>query len=224
MTTIDNPVADLHAVKHAVRDDTHIGHINGAIADIAPRLGWVFGPGLIVMAGDDDAGALGTYPQADQNYGTTLMWTLMLLIPVLYVNREMVVRLGVTGGGDARLIRERFGRFWGAFSVVDLVLLNAGPAPRLKDDPSVKWWKWRMAPLHKRPPARLTPLNRITMIVLRAHLVVAAGLVLLRIVRLATAGASSRFAHLQAEVSGGRLCTEWDCWGPRLQARAAAAQ
>ncbi len=189
MTSIDNPVADLQAVNHAVLDDTHPGHINGAIGDIAPRLGWVFGPGLMVMVGDNDAGALGTYTQAGQNYGTTLMWTLTPLIPGLYVNQQMVVRLGVTGVGHARLILERFGRFWGAFSVVDLVLLNAEPAPRLKDDPSVKWWKWRMAPLHKLPPARLTPLNRIWMIVLRAYLVVAAGPVFPRIVRLATAGA-----------------------------------
>ena len=46
MTSIDNPVADLHAAKRrgAVLDDAHIGHINGAMGtilhgDIAPRLG-----------------------------------------------------------------------------------------------------------------------------------------------------------------------------------------
>jgi hypothetical protein len=142
MVSIDNPIADIVAVKHrgAVLDDAHIGDINGAMGtilhgDIAPRVGWrarlktllaILGPGLIVMVGDNDAGAFGTYTQAGQNYGTTLMWTLMLLIPVLYVNQEMVVRLGaVTGVGHARLILERFGRFWGAFSVIDLFLLNA---------------------------------------------------------------------------------------------------
>ena len=47
-------------------------------------------------------------------------------MPVLYVNQEMVLRLGaVTGVGHARLILERFGKFWGAFSVIDLFLLNA---------------------------------------------------------------------------------------------------
>ncbi len=47
-------------------------------------------------------------------------------MPVLYVNQEMVLRLGaVTGVGHARLILERFGRFWGAFSVIDLFILNA---------------------------------------------------------------------------------------------------
>jgi Mn2+/Fe2+ NRAMP family transporter len=55
----------------------------------------------------------------------TLLWTLPLLIPVLVVNQEMVVRLGaVTGVGHARLINERFGKFWGAFSVGDLFILN----------------------------------------------------------------------------------------------------
>ena len=125
--------------RGAVLDEAHVGHIHGAFGtilhgDIAPRETWkhrlitlmaILGPGLIVMVGDNDAGAFATYGQAGQNYGTTLLWTLALLIPVLYVNQEMVLRLGaVTGIGHARLIFERFGKFWGAFSVIDLFLLN----------------------------------------------------------------------------------------------------
>jgi len=54
------------------------------------------------------------------------MWTLLLLVPVIYVNQEIVLRLGaVTGVGHARLILECFGTFWGTFSVIDLFLLNA---------------------------------------------------------------------------------------------------
>lgn len=124
----------------AVLDAAHIGDIHGAFGsiarhDIGPRSGWrrrlgtllaIIGPGLIVMVGDNDAGAFGTYTQAGQNYGTSLLWTLLLLVPVLYVNQEMVLRLGaVTRVGHARLILERFGKFWGAFSVIDLFLLNA---------------------------------------------------------------------------------------------------
>jgi len=123
-----------------VKENMPTGDINGALGtirsrDIGPRIGWrsklltflaVLGPGLIVMVGDNDAGAFSTYAQAGQNYGTKLLWTLLLLIPVLYVNQEMVLRLGsVTGVGHARLILERFGKFWGAFSVVDLFVLNA---------------------------------------------------------------------------------------------------
>jgi NRAMP (natural resistance-associated macrophage protein)-like metal ion transporter len=124
----------------AVLDPEHLGDIRGALGTIArgdvgarPRLSnklktllAIVGPGLIVMVGDNDAGAFGTYTQAGQNYGTHLLWTLLLLVPVLYVNQEMVLRLGsVTGVGHARLILERFGRFWGAFSVIDLFILNA---------------------------------------------------------------------------------------------------
>ena len=124
----------------AVLDSEHVGDIRGALGtiargDVAPRSGLgkklitlaaILGPGLIVMAGDNDAGAFATYTQAGQNYGTRLLWTLPLLVPVLYVAQEMVVRLGaVTGVGHARLILERFGRFWGAFSVIDLFILNA---------------------------------------------------------------------------------------------------
>lgn len=127
-------------VETAVLDEAHVGHIHGAFGtilhgDVAPRKTWrhrlttllaIIGPGLIVMVGDNDAGAFATYGQAGQNYGTTLLWTLALLIPVLYVAQEMVLRLGaVTGVGHARLIFERFGRFWGAFSVIDLLMLNA---------------------------------------------------------------------------------------------------
>jgi NRAMP (natural resistance-associated macrophage protein)-like metal ion transporter len=86
----------------------------------------IVGPGVIVMVGDNDAGAFSTYGQAGQTYGTKLLWTFLLLIPVLWVNQEMVLRLGaVTGVGYAKLILERFGRFWGAFSVINLFILNA---------------------------------------------------------------------------------------------------
>ncbi|CAJ0896551.1 Divalent metal cation transporter MntH [Ralstonia sp. LMG 32965] len=128
------------APRHAALDDAHVGDIRGALGTIAhhdtgARHNWrarlrtllaILGPGLIVMVGDNDAGAFGTYTQAGQNYGTTLLWTLLLLIPVLYVNQEMVLRLGaVTRVGHARLIFARFGRFWGSFSVIDLFLVNA---------------------------------------------------------------------------------------------------
>jgi NRAMP (natural resistance-associated macrophage protein)-like metal ion transporter len=122
-----------------VLDEAHIGDIRGALGtipmhDTSERYGWrsramallaIMGPGLIVMVGDNDAGGVSTYAQAGQNYGTSLLWVLLLLIPVLIVNQEMVIRLGaVTGVGHARLIFERFGKFWGAFSVGDLFLLN----------------------------------------------------------------------------------------------------
>jgi Mn2+/Fe2+ NRAMP family transporter len=123
----------------AVLDEMHVGDIHGAfgtirVSDVLPRRTWrqriltllaILGPGIIVMVGDNDAGGVSTYANAGQNYGYSLLWTLLLLVPVLIVNQEMVVRLGaVTGVGHARLINERFGRFWGLFSVGDLFILN----------------------------------------------------------------------------------------------------
>ena len=136
MTAVEVEVA---GARSAVLDEAHVGDIRGALGTIrlddhAARttlsakfktLLAVVGPGLIVMVGDNDAGAFSTYGQAGQVYGTRLLWTLLLLIPVLYVNQEMVLRLGaVTGVGHARLILSRFGKFWGTFEVIDLFLLN----------------------------------------------------------------------------------------------------
>jgi Mn2+/Fe2+ NRAMP family transporter len=85
----------------------------------------VFGPGLIVMEADNDAGAVSTYVQAGAQYGTRLLWILLLLLPVTYFIQEMVVRLGIaTGKGHAAMIYQRFGRWWGLFSLVDLQLVN----------------------------------------------------------------------------------------------------
>jgi NRAMP (natural resistance-associated macrophage protein)-like metal ion transporter len=85
----------------------------------------IIGPGLIVMVGDNDAGGVSTYAQAGQNFGYSLLWTLPLLIPVLIVVQEMVARLGaVTGVGHGRLIRERFGRYWGNLSIFSILILN----------------------------------------------------------------------------------------------------
>src|SRR5947208_2740876 len=123
----------------AVLDELQQGDIHGAfgtirVSDVTPRRTWrrrlltlaaIIGPGLIVMVGDNDAGGVSTYAQAGQDFGYSLLWTLLLLIPVLIVNQEMVVRLGaVTGVGYARLISERFGRFWGWYSAVGIFLLN----------------------------------------------------------------------------------------------------
>lgn len=134
----NTPPAATHGT--AVLDSAHVGDIKGAFGTLkldhetgpntlSARLKTllaIVGPGLIVMVGDNDAGAFSTYTQAGQNYGTHLLWTLLLLVPVLYVNQEMVLRLGVvTGVGHARLILERFGKFWGAFSAIDLFILNA---------------------------------------------------------------------------------------------------
>src|SRR5438445_5973028 len=76
----------------SVLDSAPAGEIRGAFGTIhqqdearrtlrsrALALLTIIGPGLIVMVGDNDAGGVATYSQAGQNYGTSLLWVLLLL-------------------------------------------------------------------------------------------------------------------------------------------------
>lgn len=85
----------------------------------------VFGPGLIVMEADNGAGAVSTYMQAGGQYSLHLLWILVALLPLCYFVQEMVARLGIaTGKGHAAMIHERFGKWWGRFSLIDLLAVN----------------------------------------------------------------------------------------------------
>jgi len=85
----------------------------------------VAGPGIIVMVADNDAGGITTYTATGAQYGNHLLWFLILLGPVAYFVQEMTVRLGaVTKRGHAEAIFSSFGRFWGWFSLLDLVLTD----------------------------------------------------------------------------------------------------
>ncbi|HUK70785.1 MAG TPA: NRAMP family divalent metal transporter [Streptosporangiaceae bacterium] len=127
------------ADRRSLLDRAHRGDIVGALgrvpsADTGPRplyrrriaaLLAIMGPGVIVLAADNDAGGISTYAQAGQDYGLRFLWLLVVMAGVLLVNQEMVGRLGaVTGAGHARLIYERFGRRWGAFALGDLLIVN----------------------------------------------------------------------------------------------------
>ncbi len=81
----------------------------------------VWGPGLVVMLADTDAGSLITASQSGAQWGYRMVLPQLILIPILYVVQEMTIRLGiVTGKGHAALIRERFGRGWALLSAFTL--------------------------------------------------------------------------------------------------------
>jgi NRAMP (natural resistance-associated macrophage protein)-like metal ion transporter len=85
----------------------------------------IAGPGIIVMVADNDAGGITTYSVTGAKYGFHLLWFLILLGPVAYYVQEMTVRLGaVTKRGHAEAIFSSFGRFWGWFSLLDLVMTD----------------------------------------------------------------------------------------------------
>ena len=55
----------------------------------------VWGPGLLVMLADTDAGNVVTAAQAGVQWGYRLLPLLLLLIPMLYMVQELTVRLGI---------------------------------------------------------------------------------------------------------------------------------
>lgn len=85
----------------------------------------VLGPGIIVMIADNDAGGISTYAVTGSKYGFSLLWVFIFLLPMAYFVQEMTVRVGaVTKRGQAEIIFEGFGPFWGWFSIVDLLVIN----------------------------------------------------------------------------------------------------
>ncbi|WP_206997016.1 NRAMP family divalent metal transporter [Trinickia mobilis] len=87
----------------------------------------VWGPGLLVMLADTDAGNVVTAAQAGAQWGYRLLPLLVLLIPLLYMVQELTVRLGIfTGRGHGELIREHFGPVWSWVSVAGLGVATVG--------------------------------------------------------------------------------------------------
>ncbi len=85
----------------------------------------ISGPGIVVMVADNDAGGITTYAATGAKYGYSLIWFLLILVPVAYYIQEMTVRLGaVTKRGHAEAIFMGFGSFWGWFSLLDLMVVN----------------------------------------------------------------------------------------------------
>jgi Mn2+/Fe2+ NRAMP family transporter len=86
----------------------------------------VLGPGVLSMAGDNDAGGLLSYAATGMRFGPSLFVPLMLpLVALSFVVQEMAMRLGaVTGKGFATLLRERVDRRWAILAAVDLALTN----------------------------------------------------------------------------------------------------
>jgi Mn2+/Fe2+ NRAMP family transporter len=87
----------------------------------------IFGPGIIVMLANTDAGCIITAAQSGAEWGYAMVLPQLILIPIVYLVQEITVRLGiVTGKGHGELIRERFGRKWAIFSVSTLFLSAIG--------------------------------------------------------------------------------------------------
>lgn len=91
------------------------------------RLCWyLVGPGILVMLGENDAPSMLSYAASGSQYGIGFFLPFVLLtFAMAYIAQEITVRLGaVSQAGHAELIYRRFGRFWGNFTMVDLIFTN----------------------------------------------------------------------------------------------------
>lgn len=114
-----------------------------------------------------------------------VMLSIILTASVLFPNMDEQWIIGILGGGSLLAIVVTIG--------VRLIESYRAPAKRFSRSivrKSVRqdFDTWRMPPLDQLPRAHLSMLSRIWMVVLRGYLVIAAGLVLLRIVQLVTTG------------------------------------
>ena len=84
------------------------------------------GPGILVMLGENDGPSMLSYATTGATYGVGFFIPFILLTFFMaFVVQEMTVRLGIaTQRGHAELIFDRFGPFWGYFSMVDLAIGN----------------------------------------------------------------------------------------------------
>src|ERR1700722_9258065 len=102
---------------------------NRARRGILPRMRllWLLvGPGILVMLGENDGPSMLSYAATGARFGTGFFLPFVVLTFVMAcVVQEMTVRLGAaTHRGHAELIFDRFGPFWGWFSMVDLMVGN----------------------------------------------------------------------------------------------------
>jgi Mn2+/Fe2+ NRAMP family transporter len=91
------------------------------------RLLWLLvGPGILVMLGENDGPSMLSYAATGARYGVGFFLPFVVLtFAMAVVVQEMTVRLGAaTHRGHAELIFDRFGPFWGWFSMVDLMIGN----------------------------------------------------------------------------------------------------
>jgi Mn2+/Fe2+ NRAMP family transporter len=91
------------------------------------RLLWLLiGPGILVMLGENDGPSMLSYAATGARFGIGFFLPFVVLtFAMACVVQEMTVRLGAaTHRGHAELIFDRFGPFWGWFSMMDLALGN----------------------------------------------------------------------------------------------------
>ena len=120
-----------HEDVDRARDRWRVGHARWAErrSKIFGRFSvlWLLvGPGVLVFLGENDAPSMLSYAATGARFGIGFFIPFVVLTFAMgLVVQEMTVRLGaVTHRGHAEMIFDRFGKFWGLFSMGDLMLGN----------------------------------------------------------------------------------------------------
>ena len=84
-----------------------------------------WGPAWLVMIADIDAASAITAAESGAQYGTKLVWFIMLLVIPLYVIQEVAGRVGVvTRKGLGELIRENYSRHIAVLAAIPMALVD----------------------------------------------------------------------------------------------------
>lgn len=110
------------------------GPVESMVAEVTAEKGrgrwwqWLaaVGPGIVALAGNNDAGGLLSYAATGQQFGGGFF--VPLLVPLCFaafVPLDMAARVGLaTGRGFAALIRENLGHAWAYLAALDLAVEN----------------------------------------------------------------------------------------------------
>jgi Mn2+/Fe2+ NRAMP family transporter len=83
----------------------------------------ILGPGVVTGAADDDPSGIATYSQAGAQFGPSVLWLNVVLLPFQAAVQEACARIGaVTGRGLAANVKRQYPK-WVLYGVVILVLL-----------------------------------------------------------------------------------------------------
>jgi len=126
------PVAEQVVVTHEDIDRAHdrarvrAARMKGGFRARMWLLWLLIGPGILVMLGENDGPSMLSYAATGAKFGIGFFLPFVVLtFCMALVVQEMTVRLGAaTHRGHAELIFERFGPFWGWFSMLDLGIGN----------------------------------------------------------------------------------------------------
>jgi Mn2+/Fe2+ NRAMP family transporter len=116
-------------------EDIDRAHDRERVSESRERRGWrprlrlfwlLIGPGILVMLGENDGPSMVSYAATGARFGIGFFIPFIALTFLMAcVVQEMTVRLGAaTHRGHAELIFDRFGPFWGWFSMIDLMVGN----------------------------------------------------------------------------------------------------